>query len=95
MFFDRISNTWTLMGQSWEVLKQDKELLLFPFLSGICCILVLISFAIPLIATESYLPPETTEEGQADLAAQIQYYGILFLFYLCNYFVIIFFKKLI
>ena len=34
MFFGRISNTWGLMGDSWRILKQDKELLLFPLLSG-------------------------------------------------------------
>jgi hypothetical protein len=54
------------MGQSWEVLKQDKELLIFPLISGICCALVIASFAIPMIASESYLPPDmAAEDGQA------------------------------
>ncbi len=32
--FGRISNTWALMGDSWRILKQDKELLLFPLLQS-------------------------------------------------------------
>ena len=51
--FARISYTWNLMGASWQVLRQDKEMLLFPLLSGICCLLVLASFAIPMWATDA------------------------------------------
>ena len=32
--FGRISNTWGLMGDSWRILKQDKELLLFPLIQS-------------------------------------------------------------
>lgn len=46
--FERISNGWELAKESWNVLKLDKELLLFPLLSGIACLLVLASFAVPL-----------------------------------------------
>ena len=49
--FERIQNGWELMRQSWEVLKLDKELLLFPLISGIACILVMGSFALPLWAS--------------------------------------------
>lgn len=95
MFFGRISNTWGLMGDSWRILKQDKELLLFPLLSGICCIIVVASFAIPAVLNESYVPPTADEQGQVDTAAQVIYYGKLFMFYFCNYFVIIFFNSAI
>ena len=37
----KFSRTWELMGMSWQVLKKDKEMLLFPFLSMICCLAVL------------------------------------------------------
>ena len=46
--FAKISYTWALMRASWDVLKKDKTLLLFPMLSGICCVVVLISFAVPI-----------------------------------------------
>ena len=50
--FQRIANGWELARQSWEVLKLDKELLLFPLMSGIACLIVLASFAIPLWSTQ-------------------------------------------
>lgn len=85
----KLSHTWALMGASWRVLKEDKEILIFPLLSGICCLLVLASFAIPIISSGSWELPEenaTTEQ-------QVMYYGTLFLFYFCNYFVIVFFNS--
>ena len=94
--FGRISNTWGLMGDSWRILKQDKKLLLFPLLSGICCIIVIASFAIPMVANDSLMPPQAGEEGvQPTTGEQVTYYLKLFLFYFCNYFVIIFFNSAI
>jgi len=86
--FERISYTFSLMGASWEVLKKDKELLVFPALSAVCCLLVMASFAIPMLATDSWRPPG--EEATA--AQEVAYYALLFLFYVCNYFVIVFFN---
>ncbi len=86
--FSKISTTWSLMGDSWQLLKKDKELLLFPLVSGICCLLVLASFAIPIVSAQAYHPP-----GQdATTAQQVTYYLTLFLFYFCNYYVISFFN---
>ncbi len=94
--FGRISNTWGLMGDSWRILKQDKKLLLFPLLSGICCIIVIASFAIPMVASDSWMPPQADEEGaQPTTGEQVTYYLKLFLFYFCNYLVIIFFNSAI
>lgn len=77
------------MSDCWQVLKQDKALLLFPLISGICCLLLLISFAVPIYATDSWEPPKP----DAGTNAQVAYYGVLFLFYLANYFVIVFFNS--
>jgi hypothetical protein len=38
---NRIHRTWSLMSACWQILKQDKALLLFPLISGICCLLLL------------------------------------------------------
>ncbi|MBW8015372.1 MAG: hypothetical protein FVQ82_04235 [Planctomycetes bacterium] len=89
--FSKISHTWSLMGASWQVLKKDKEILVFPLISGICCLIVIASFALPMIATDAWQLPE---KG-ATLQQQIAYYAILFAFYLCNYFVIVFFNSAI
>ncbi len=40
----KFARTFSLMHASWEVLKQDKELLLSPLFSAVGCILVLASF---------------------------------------------------
>jgi len=87
----RIYRAWSLMGASWQVLKQDKGLLLFPLISGACCLLLLASFALPLYFSNHWLPPG----GGSAAGAHMAYYGVLFLFYLCNYFIIIFFNAAI
>jgi hypothetical protein len=49
--FERMARGWALMKQSWHVLRLDKELMLFPILSSIACLLVMASFALPLIVS--------------------------------------------
>ena len=82
--------TFRMMGASWQVLKKDKELLLFPLLSASCCIVVMASFALPMFMTGAWEPPDAET---ATTAQQVGYYALLFLFYFCNYFVIIFFNS--
>lgn len=87
--FQRLTNGWELAKQSFNVLRLDKELLLFPLMSGLACIIVLASFAAPLWNSD-YLNV-VFEERQApeDPLA----YVILFAFYFINYFVIVFFNS--
>lgn len=86
--FERISNGWILTKQSWAVLKLDKELLLFPLISGICCLLVLASFALPLIGTDYF----STVMDEGTVTQDPIAWVILFAFYFANYFVIVFFN---
>ena len=46
--FERLSNGWELTKESFGLLRMDKELLVFPMISGISCLLVLASFGVPL-----------------------------------------------
>lgn len=87
--FDRMARGWELARESWRVLKLDKELLVFPLLSGLACLVVLASFALPLLGTD-YLNTVLEEKAapQDPLA-----YVILFAFYFANYFVIVFFNS--
>ncbi len=88
-FFDKIGTTWSLMGASWNVLRNNKKLMLFPVFSGLASLLVIASFLLPLVATGFWEGPG--EEASA--AAEAMYYGVLFAFYVCNYFVILFFNS--
>ncbi len=60
---------------------------MFPILSGICCLLVLASFAAPFIALL------VVQQKQPEDIPEWIYYVTAFLFYFCNYFVIIFFNS--
>jgi hypothetical protein len=79
------------MSACWQILRQEKGLLLFPLISGTCCLLLLASFAVPLYVTNHWQPPGR----DAAAVQQAAYYGVLFLFYVCNYFVVVFFNAAI
>jgi Family of unknown function (DUF6159) len=83
--FARIAYTWRLMGASYEVLRRDKELVFFPLMSSVCCLLILASFAAPILLTRAW-------EG-AHLGPL--YYVVMFFFYFSNYFIITFFNAAI
>ncbi len=91
MNMGKFSSTWSLMGASWQVLKKDKEILVFPLISGICCLIVLTSFAIPIIAGGAW----RHLGGNSSTGSHVVYYAVLFLFYFCNYLVIVFFNSAI
>ncbi|MDY0165807.1 MAG: DUF6159 family protein [Thermoguttaceae bacterium] len=87
--FERLSTGWELMKQSFRVLWMDKQLIVFPAVSSVACVLVLASFALPL--WNSPYAQVVLEEGEAPQDAVA--YLILFLFYFVNYFVIVFFNS--
>lgn len=80
--FDRLARSWTLVKASAAVLRSDKELLLFPVISGIATLLVAASFAVPVIGLRLF------EGGEIGALGAV----VGFLFYLCQYFVIFFFN---
>lgn len=88
--FARLSNGWELAKESLGVLRMDKELLVFPLISGISCLLVLASFALPLWQTD-YIGEILNDGGQ--IPSDPVAYVILFAFYAVNYFVIVFFNS--
>jgi hypothetical protein len=52
--FERTARGWEMMKQSWRVLQQDKSLMLFPIMSSIACLLIMASFALPLIVSPTW-----------------------------------------
>ncbi len=90
-FGERISRGWSLMGQSWRVLMLDKELLVFPVISGIAAILVAATFIVPLF-TSGYIESFDSGEG-APTDPMVYVWG--FAFYFVSYFVMVFFNTAI
>jgi hypothetical protein len=73
-----------------QVLKLDKELLVFPLLSGIACVIVLASFAVPLFLSGAL---DSLEGGRENATQNVLAWLVLFAFYFVNYFVITFFNS--
>jgi hypothetical protein len=87
--FERMSASWALVSSSWQVLRRDKQLIVFPILSGLGCVLVLITFAVPLAVL---VPWARLANEQGDVIDRVPWwaYPVMFAFYFCNYFVVIF-----
>jgi hypothetical protein len=87
----KISMTMSLMKASWQILKKDREILLLPVISGICCLSIMAIF-ITQALDHNWLKPLSggATEHQKNIA-----YWFMFLFYYCNYLVIIFFNSAI
>jgi hypothetical protein len=81
----KIRNGWALAKQSWRVLAQDKQLLVFPLASGVSCILVLAGFVAAIWASG-------VGEDENAASGAIGWL-VLFAYYFANYFVIVFFNS--
>src|SRR4030095_3079073 len=84
--FTRFSRSWELIKASGAVLRQDKELLLFPFFSAIATLVVSASFIVPLVMTGAF--EQSNVQG-----SEAPYLVFVFLFYLVQYFIIFFFNS--
>ncbi|KAF1716772.1 hypothetical protein CSC74_07740 [Pseudoxanthomonas yeongjuensis] len=79
--FEKFSRSWELVKASAGVLRSDKELMLFPLISGAATLVVMATFLIPVFALRIF------ENGIGIGGAVLG-----FLFYFCQYSVIIFFN---
>ncbi|MCJ7694720.1 MAG: DUF6159 family protein, partial [Anaerolineaceae bacterium] len=82
---NRIKRSWALAKASLEVLKKDKELMIFPIISGIAMMVVIAAFAIPTLVGNLI-------DGIFDTGIPFLAYIVLFLFYLVQYMVVYFFS---
>jgi Family of unknown function (DUF6159) len=87
--FEKFSNSFALARSSWGVLRTDKKLLVFPVLSGIACLMVMASFAAPVLFMVLQNP---NRDFDLDKMSPVLQYGLLFTYYFLSYFVIIFFN---
>jgi hypothetical protein len=92
----RLSRSWELVTASFSILWVDKQLLMFPVISGVSCVIVTLLllaggaaiFQPPLGNLSALIP---RDDPQAFVGSP-EVMGALFLLYLANYFVIIFFN---
>lgn len=87
--FERISNGFALARSTWGVLMRDKHLLIFPAVSGILFLIVLLSFAVPMAVLVDW-PAVEQQMQQNGNKPPIWTYAVAFAFYFCTYFVTIF-----
>ncbi len=78
---EKFARSWALVKASASVLRSDKELMLFPVLSGLATLAVLATFLVPAFALRIF-------DGGFGVGGAV--FG--FLFYFCQYSVIIFFN---
>lgn len=84
--FERLSRSWQLVKASGSVLRQDKELLLFPLISSFATLAVVACFLVPLFG----LGALDGLGGKGPMPVGM--YVVGFLFYVCQYFVIFYFN---
>ncbi len=87
----KIGTTLSLMGASWQLLKKDRELLLLPVISGVCCLSVMAIFIFQAL-DHGWLRQFSDHAGPQQ---KNTFYWLIFLYYYCNYLVIIFFNSAI
>ena len=90
--FASLSRSWQFAKMSYSMIWIHKRLLVFPVISSIAAVLVMASFVLPLWQTGQlvewlqFLDDETVTQTDPFM------YVTAFLFYFCNYFVIVFFN---
>jgi hypothetical protein len=85
-FFDRLSAGWDLSMKSFSVLRKNKHLLIFPILSTLALLVVTVSFVAVMLL------PGNWDIGSMMDENEYLNYALFFLFYLVNYFIIVFFN---
>lgn len=85
-FIDKVKNGWKICELSMEVLKSNKKLIIFPFISGIALLVIVASFVLGFGFLNDW------HFKQLNDPSSISRYVFIFLIYLVSYIVIIFFN---
>jgi hypothetical protein len=89
--FDSWGRSWAMITQSYAVLKRQKTLVIFPIISGVACLLVVVSFLAPIFAMPDLFQKVAKRGGDPEVRNWVFLAGG-FLFYFITYFIIIFFN---
>ena len=82
----RFSRSWSLANASWQVLKQDTQLMVYPLVSAIAGLVVIAAFAAGAFGVVGF-------DGLSNMdrhAVPMGYYVTALAFYVCLYFVMFF-----
>jgi hypothetical protein len=82
--FESIGRSIELVKTSWSILMENKKLLVFPVLSGLVTMFVILTLVLPLIITGIFMGLTNSGSGL--------FLVILFAFYAASYGVVIFFN---
>ena len=91
-FFERLSSGWKLGKTSLSTINENRSLLLFPLISGLAIVLISITYFGGTFLAFGENIQALGEEGAAAGAADLTLLLLLFIFYIINYFVVIFFN---
>ena len=83
----KFARTWQLMGSAWQLLRQDKRLIVFPLIAGTALAVVIALFAVPMFVAIGAHP-----HAGEQVRPSPQMYLAMFVFYFLAYSVIIFFN---
>ena len=92
--FERLARSWDLVQASAAVLRDDKELLILPVISGLCSLMVMAAFLLPAYLTGALeaIARESQDGGMPGAGMTAEIYVAVFLFYIVQYFVVFFFN---
>ena len=85
-FFDRLNSGWTITMNSFSILKKNKQLIIFPVLSGISLLLMMGVFILGIMAVAGW------DVDYINTNNKLVNYAIMFGFYFVNYFIVVFFN---
>jgi len=85
-FLDKLSNGWQISMNSFKVLKENKELIVFPILSGVSLLLIVGSFALITLSGAGW------DVHNLSRPHTLENYLLIFLFYIVNYFIVVYFN---
>jgi hypothetical protein len=88
--FSTIQRSYAIFRQSLSVLRQDTEILIFPVLSGIFTILAFAGIVYGGVVTGYF--QRLAASGDRSLEANLLGYGVLFVWYFVNWFIVLFFN---
>lgn len=81
----KFSNSWRLAKESYAVLAQDRELMVFPILSSVMMVLLMASFFVPVGYALTHFEVELSDASAKALGT-----FLVFMFYFISYTVVLF-----